>query len=302
MGEKMKGVLLLDKPSGMTSHDVVDHIRRAANMRRVGHTGTLDPAATGLLIICVGEATRLSEYLTRLDKVYEGYLRFGVVTDSYDMDGKVLEENPVPEINSGQIQEAFDPLTGKIQQVPPMVSAVKVGGQRLYKIARKGETVERKPRDVTVKEFRLLEYEPPLAHFRVECTSGTYVRALCHDVGQAIGCGGTLDSLRRTAVGRHKVENALPVDAFENEEHIYEHLIPMGEVLDLPEVVVRAKGEHLVASGGALRRAELKSECPITEGWIQVKSDRGELLALAQVEQGPAEIQVLPKRVFAGRR
>ncbi len=298
----MKGVLLLDKPPGMTSHDVVDRIRRAAHMRRVGHTGTLDPSATGLLIICLGEATRLSEYLTRLDKVYEGYLRFGVVTDSYDMAGKVLEENPVPDIGPEEIQEAFDALSGEIQQVPPMVSAVKVGGQRLYKLARKGQTVEREPRNVTVKEFRLLDYDPPLARFRVECTSGTYVRALCHDVGGAIGCGGTLDSLRRTAVGRHRVENATPVDGFENVEDIYEHLIPMGEALDLPEVVVRPKGEHVVATGGALRRAELKSECPVTEGWIQVKSDRGELLAIAQVEKGPAEIQVLPKRVFTGRR
>ena len=298
----MKGVLLLDKPSCITSHDVVDRIRRAAHTRRVGHTGTLDPSATGLLIICVGEATRLSEYLTRLDKVYEGYLRFGVVTDSYDMDGEVLEENPVPELDPDAIQEAFDVFTGAIEQVPPMVSAVKVGGKRLYKLARKGETVERKPRNVTVKEFRLLGYEAPLAQFRVECTSGTYVRALCQDVGQIFGCGATLDSLRRVAVGRHRVENAIPVDDFQNEEDIYEHLIAMGEALDLPEVVVRPKGEHLVACGGALRRAELKTDCPITEGWIQVKSDRGELLALAQVEKGPVELQVLPRRVFAGRR
>ena len=298
----MKGVLLLDKPSGMTSHDVVDRIRGAAHTRRVGHTGTLDPSATGLLIICVGEATRLSEHLTRLDKVYEGYLRFGVVTDSYDMDGKVLEENSVPDISPEQIQKAFDALTGKIQQIPPMVSAVKVGGQRLYKMARKGETVERKPREVTVKEYRLLEYEAPLARFRVECTSGTYVRALCHDVGHSIGCGGTLDSLRRVAVGRYRVENASPVDAFEDVDDIYERLIPMGEALELPEVVVGPKGEYLVATGGALRRAELKADCPVTEGWIQVKSARGELLALARVEQGPAELQVLPKRVFAGRR
>ena len=298
----MKGVLLLDKPAGITSHDVVDRVRRAAHTRRVGHTGTLDPSATGLLIICVGEATRLSEYLTRLDKVYKGYLRFGVVTDSYDMDGKVLEENPVPELDSDAIQEAFDAFSGEIEQVPPMVSAVKVGGKRLYKMARKGETVERKARKVTVKEFRLLGYEAPLAQFRVECTSGTYVRALCHDVGQTLGCGATLDSLRRVAVGRHRVEDAIPGDDFQNEEDVYEHLMAMGEALDLPEVVVRPKGEHLVASGGTLHRAELKSDCPVTEGWIQIKSERGELLALAQVEKGPVEIQVLPRRVFAGRR
>lgn len=294
----MKGILLVDKPSGITSHDVVDRIRRAAHMRRVGHTGTLDPAATGLLIICVGAATRLSEYLTRLDKVYEGYLRFGVVTDSYDMDGAVLEENPVPDLDLEAIQKAFDSLTGAIEQVPPMVSAVKVGGKRLYKMARKGETVERKPRQVTVKEFRLLGYESPLAQFRVTCTSGTYVRGLCHDIGGMFGCGGVLDSLRRTVVGQYRAEDALPVEDFQSVNDVRDRLIPMGEALDLPEVVVRAKGEHMVATGGTLRQAELRDQCPVTEGWIQVKSDRGELLAIAQVKQGPVDLQVLPRRVF----
>ena len=294
----MKGILLIDKPSGITSHDVVDRIRRAAHIRRVGHTGTLDPAATGLLIICVGPATRLSEYLTKLDKVYEGYLRFGVVSDSYDMDGTVLEENPVPDLDPASIQESFDSLTGVIEQIPPMVSAVKVGGKRLYKMARNGETVERKPRKVTVSEFSMLGYEAPLAQFKVRCTSGTYVRGLCHDVGGMHGCGGVLDSLRRTAVGRYRVEDATPVDDIQSQDDIRKHLVPMGEALDLPEVVVGAKGEHLVASGSALRSSELRDACPVTEGWIQVKSDRGELLALAQVKQGPVDLQVLPKRVF----
>lgn len=298
----MKGVLLVDKPSGMTSHDVVDRIRRAAKMRRVGHTGTLDPGATGLLIICLGAATRLSEYLTRLDKVYEGYTRLGVVTDSYDMDGTVLEEREVPELEPADIQAVFDQFTGAISQVPPMVSAVKVGGRRLYKMAREGETVEREARDVTVKEFHLIDYQAPLAQFRVCCSSGTYVRGLCHDAGEVLGCGAALDSLRRTAVGRHTVENAAPVDAFKTVDDIYERLMPMGEALDLPEVIVHPRSERVVASGGALHRAELKGECPVTEGWIQVKSTRGELLALAEVEKTPVELQVLPRRVFVGAR
>ena len=160
--EELKGVLLVDKPSGMTSHDVVDRIRAASGIRRVGHTGTLDPAATGLLILCIGPATRLSEYLTGLDKVYEGHMRLGVSTDSHDMDGSVLEERPVPMLTLARIQEVFDNFTGQIEQIPPMVSAVKVGGQRLYKLARKGETVERKPRQIIVSEFQALEFAPPL--------------------------------------------------------------------------------------------------------------------------------------------
>ncbi len=299
MNDELKGVLLVDKPAGMTSHDVVDRVRRAAGIRRVGHTGTLDPAATGLLIICVGPATRLSEYLTGLDKVYEGYMRLGVVTDSHDMDGEVLEENDVPDLALETIQSAFDDLTGQIEQVPPMVSAVKVGGQRLYKLARKGETVERKPRQITVNEFAALGYEPPLVHFRVGCTSGTYVRSLCHDAGAALDCGATLDSLRRTAVGRHHVGAAVPLEQLQTPEDVRARLVEMGAVLDLPAVIVSQRGEQLIASGGALRRAELQGDCPVDEGWLQLKSDGGELLALGQVRRGPPELQILPKRVFS---
>ncbi len=299
MAEELKGVLLVDKPAGMTSHDVVDHIRRATGIRRVGHTGTLDPAATGLLIICIGPATRLSEYLTGLDKVYEGYMRLGVVTSSHDMDGEVLEQNDVPELELPRIQAAFDEFTGQIEQVPPMVSAVKVGGQRLYKLARKGETVERKPRQITVNEFVALGYAPPLVHFRVSCTSGTYVRSLCHDAGAALGCGATLDRLRRTAVGRHRVEEAAPLDTLTDFASVSTRLVPMSDALDLPSIAVSARGERILASGGLLRGPELAGDVPATsEGLVQIKSPSGELLALGQVRRGPPELQVVPKRVF----
>jgi len=147
----MNGILLVDKPTGLTSHDVVDKIRRAAGIRRVGHTGTLDPGATGLLILCLGPATRLSEHLTNLDKTYEGTMRLGIVTDSYDLEGKTLEERPAPALDVAALQRACEPFTGDIMQVPPMLSAVKVGGRRLYKMARKGEDVERPARPVTVR-------------------------------------------------------------------------------------------------------------------------------------------------------
>ncbi len=296
--EDLKGVLLVDKPAGMTSHDVVDRIRAASGVRRVGHTGTLDPAATGLLILCIGPATRLSEYLTGLDKVYEGHMRLGVSTDSHDMDGVVLEERPVPPLKLKQIQEILDEFTGQIEQVPPMVSAVKVGGQRLYKLARKGETVERKPRQITISEFQALEFSPPLVQFRVRCTSGTYVRSLCHEVGQRLGCGGALDTLRRVAVGKYTVADAVRLDTLTNGAEVRARLLPMGGALDLPAVTIRRQGERMLATGGALGRVELKTECPVREGWIQIKSESGELLALGQVKEGPGELQVLPKRVF----
>ena len=287
----------------MTSHDVVDRIRKATGMRRIGHTGTLDPNATGLLILCLGPATRLSEHLTGLDKVYEGDMRLGITTDSHDMAGEVLEEKPVPsDLTAEQVAAIFQEFTGDIQQVPPMVSAVKVGGERLYKLARKGQTVTREPRPVTVHEFSLLRFEPPLVGFRVGCTSGTYVRSLCHEVGQRLGCGATLNSLRRTAVGRHTVEQAAPVDAFKTATDVEQRLLALETALDLPEVVLRPGGRRLVASGSAITAQDLQDACPVSAGWVQLKSDKGELLALGQVQQSATAVSILPRRVFVSTR
>lgn len=295
----MNGLLLVDKPSGMTSHDVVDRIRKVTGIRKIGHTGTLDPSATGMLILCIGKATRLSEFLTGLDKVYEGDMRLGVVTDSFDMDGKILEENPVPELDIRAIQTVCDQFTGDIEQVPPMVSAVKVGGERLYKRARKGETVERKPRPVTVNTFEVLDWNSPLAHFRVSCTRGTYVRSLCHDVGAVLGCGATVDSLRRTSVGKHAIGNARPLDHFESRSDVEERLMRPGDALELPEVVVLPSGRRQVETGGLIRLSDLKSRCAISEGFVQVMSCEGELLALAEFTDGPGGPCLQPRRVFA---
>ncbi len=294
----MNGLLLVDKPSGITSHDVVDRIRRASGMRRIGHTGTLDPAATGLLVLCLGAATRLSEHLTSLDKVYEGAMRLGITTDSYDMDGKIVEEHEVPELDMKTLQDACNRFAGEILQVPPMVSAVKVGGERLYKRARKGETVEREPRRVTVIEFTVLRYEAPDVFIRVCCTRGTYVRSLCHDVGALLGCGGTLASLRRTRVGNHSIENALPVDEFKQRDLVAERLLPMDSALDLPEVIVRPTGRALTATGGLLGPADLMEACPVKEGWVQIKLASGRLIALGQAQETPTGVRVHAKRVL----
>ncbi|HNR35618.1 MAG TPA: tRNA pseudouridine(55) synthase TruB [Candidatus Hydrogenedentes bacterium] len=294
----MNGLLLVDKPSGITSHDVVDCIRHAAGMRRIGHTGTLDPAATGLLVLCLGTATRLSEHLTSLDKVYEGAMRLGIETDSYDMDGKIVAEREVPEFTLDVLQDACNRFVGEILQVPPMVSAVKVGGERLYKRARQGETVEREPRRVTVREFTVLRYTPPDVFIRVCCTRGTYVRSLCHDAGKLLGCGATLASLRRTRVGHHSVEEALPMASFTNRETVASRLLPMDSALDLPIVTVRPTGRSLAATGGLLGPADLMEPPPEKEGWVQIKLASGRLIALGHAQQTPAGMRIHAKRVL----
>ncbi len=298
----MKGILLVDKPAGMTSHDVVDRIRRAARMKRVGHTGTLDPAATGLLILCLGPATRLSEHFTGLEKTYEGTMRLGIETASYDLDGEVVAEKPVPELDIAAIQHQCTPFTGQIQQIPPMVSAVKVDGERLYKLARKGETVERPARSVLVRAYDVLSYDAPDARVRVTCSSGTYVRSLCHDVGQAIGCGAALASLRRLAVGRHRVEDALPLEAFTSPDSVAARLLPMGDALDLPAGVLEDDALPALANGNPISSRNLVGGCPVSHGWLQLKNRAGELLALGMVEPAGLESLVHPERVFFNDR
>lgn len=210
--DALDGALLVDKPSGPTSHDVVDAVRRRFRLKKVGHCGTLDPAATGLLILVLGKATRLSEKLMSSDKVYEGTIRLGSATDSYDATGRVTSALPVPPITLEQINEYAAGFVGDILQTPPMVSAVKKDGVPLYKLARKGVEVERKPRLIHVYTFRFTRYEEPVGTFRVACTKGTYVRSLAHELGQKVGCGAHLESLRRVTIDRHEVVDALPLD------------------------------------------------------------------------------------------
>lgn len=296
----MKGVLLVDKPAGLTSHDVVDHVRAASGIRRIGHTGTLDPGATGLLVLCIGSATRLAQYVTDMDKTYEGTMRLGVITDSYDLDGKRLEERPVPDLQEDAIREAMARYVGDIEQLPPMVSAVKVGGQRLYKLARKGQEVERERRPVTVYEFSLLNFTPPDAQIRVRCSRGTYVRTLCHDVGQDLGCGAALASLRRTRVGKHAIENAARIDDLKTPDDVRKRLLDMDHVLDLPVACVAGQYRRLVETGGVLYPMHLTAPCPVSEGWVQIKSESGKLLALGEVQTGQDDITIQPKRVLTG--
>lgn len=209
----LDGAILVDKPAGPTSHDVVDAIRRKFGIKKVGHCGTLDPNATGLLIIVLGRGTKLSERLMGDDKVYEGTIKFGEATDSYDSDGELTGSLPVMPMTLDQLNEDAATFIGDLMQVPPMVSAIKKNGVPLYKLARKGIEVEREPRLIHVYNFRFTDYAEPLGQFRVACTKGTYVRSLAHDLGQKLGCGAHLTTLRRSASGKFDVADALPLDA-----------------------------------------------------------------------------------------
>ena len=209
----LDGAILVDKPAGPTSHDVVDAIRRTFGIKKVGHCGTLDPNATGLLIIVLGRGTKLSERLMGDDKVYEGTIKFGETTDSYDCDGEITASLPVPPLTQEQLNAEAAKFIGDQMQMPPMVSAIKKNGVPLYKLARKGIEVEREARLVHIYNFRFTSYAEPLGQFRVACTKGTYIRSLAHDLGQKLGCGAHLTSLRRSASGKFDVADALPLDA-----------------------------------------------------------------------------------------
>lgn len=208
----LDGALLVDKPAGPTSHDIVDAIRRQFGIKKVGHCGTLDPAATGLLIIVLGRGTKLSERLMSDDKVYEGSMKFGETTNSYDADGDLVASLPVPPLTLEELDQTAEGFIGDQMQIPPMVSAIKKDGVPLYKLARKGVEVEREPRLIHIYNFRFKAYEEPFASFRIACTKGTYVRSLAHDLGQKIGCGAHLVSLRRVVSGKFDVADATPFE------------------------------------------------------------------------------------------
>lgn len=213
--KEMEGVLLVDKPTDHTSHDVVARLRRKLHMKRIGHAGTLDPMATGLLIMLIGKATRISQYLISLDKEYEGTIELGKITDSQDAQGQVMETRPVPALTEPELRKVMDSFLGDQYQTPPMYSAIKIDGVPLYKSARKGEEIEREPRFIRVSSFELTRFGVPSFDFRLRSTKGTYVRTIAHDLGQRIGCGAHLSALRRTATDRFTISQAITLDEIE---------------------------------------------------------------------------------------
>jgi tRNA pseudouridine55 synthase len=214
-----EGILIIDKPKGMTSHDVVDHVRKVLRLRRVGHSGTLDPMASGVLVILVGKATKLFKEFLDFEKGYTATLTLGKVTDTGDADGKVIQSLSCPPLTEETIREVFKEFMGEIQQIPPMVSAVRYKGKRLYQFARLGVEVPRKARRVTIKELKLIEFNTPEIKFYIRCSSGTYIRQLACDIAGKLGCGGYISQIERLNVGPYDLKNAIKLNQV-NESHI----------------------------------------------------------------------------------
>lgn len=250
------GILPVEKGPGVTSFQVVAHLRRVLRAPRIGHGGTLDPAATGLLPILIGEATKLAPYLVDLDKEYVATVRLGVITETQDLSGAVLETRPVPALDAPALEAALAPLTGVIRQVPPMYSALRRGGKRLYELARQGVEVEREPREVTVHSIQLESVALPDFVVRIRCGKGTYVRTLAADVGAALGCGAALAALVRTRVGPYRLEGAVPWDEVREArsgERLWPRLLPPDSALiELGAVRLDAAAARAFAHGQAV--------------------------------------------------
>jgi tRNA pseudouridine55 synthase len=279
----LRGILLLDKPSGPTSHDMVYALRRGTREKRVGHAGTLDPLATGLLVLCLGAATRLSEYLAGKDKRYTATVRLGQATDTYDAQGTVTSESTaLPE--RAAVEAALAQFRGEQQQVPPAYSAIKRGGQKAYDLARRGETVTLEPRSVNFYAIELIDWQPPLVVLDVHCSAGTYIRSLAHDVGQALGCGAHLAALRRTASGALRVEQAVTLAALEAafaagtwQQYL---LKPDAAVPDWPAVQLTAQDAVRVERGQSVRL-----DAPSTPGKLgRAYNPAGEFFAVLRAD------------------
>lgn len=290
----VSGVLVIDKPVGMTSHDVVQVIRRGTGIRRAGHTGTLDPRASGVLVILVGPAVRLSEFVSASDKRYQATIRLGSSTDTYDAAGTVTNFTSDFNVSEEYFNEMLQKFVGEIEQVPPPFSAVKVKGKKAYELARNGEQVELQPRIINVYSLEVLEWAPPEAVIDVYCSSGTYVRSLTNDLGNALGVGAHLIGLRRTKSGRFTLRDAIPLrriqESFDAGDW-YKYLIPAAEALaDWPMVELDADQVELVRHG-----LRVKTESDVT-GWARGVSEQGDLVALLEVDEETGEWQ--PRKVF----
>jgi tRNA pseudouridine55 synthase len=296
----MKGVVIVDKPAGITSHDAVDRVRKLLGERKAGHTGTLDPMATGVLAVCVGEATKIASFLTGDDKVYEATMRLGVRTDTLDMTGQVLTEQE-PRATDADVKAVLAAFTGTITQVPPQYSAVKVRGKALYKWARKGIRVEPPPREVQIREILLQGIELPRVRFTVTCSKGTYVRTLCADMGDRLGCGAALEQLRRTRSGIFRLQDAVRLDGESDDgirAKLEQGLIPMNRALPgLRDIVIPPLLEQKLAKGhqpDVEGLAALQIPSLATADVVKFISGEGRLVALARMLVSAGEIPSLP--------
>ena len=273
----MNGIVIIDKPEGWTSQDVTARLRRVFNTRRIGHGGTLDPMATGVLPVVVDRATRGVEFFEHAEKIYEATLRLGLTTDTEDVTGQVLSEQEV-RISEQDFLNILPKFRGKIQQIPPMYSALKVNGQKLCDLARKGREVERQPREIEIFELECLEFSGNTVRLRVHCSKGTYIRTLCKDIGAALGCGGCMAALRRVQAGEYTLDQAVPLQTLLDCENPGEYLRAVDTLFtQYPPVTLTANQEKRCRNGGSFT-------LPMADGTYRAYAQNGEFLMLAQVE------------------
>lgn len=290
---ELNGVLPVDKPTGPTSHDVVARARRALRLRRIGHTGTLDPFASGLLLLCLGPATRLAEYLTALPKRYRATMRLGASTDTDDLTGTTLQTSEAwRELSAAEIERVLNSQVGTIMQRPPAYSAKRVQGQRMYEAARRGEVVERDPVEVRIETISIVRMDLPEVEFDVECGSGTYIRAIARDVGERLGVGGHLTALRRTAIGSISVESAVTLDDLDSPEAASEALLTPAESLaHLANIVLEEDEIEAIRHGRAVQGdADAPDEEPLA-----LLSPQRKLVAIGARRDG----SIRPRKVLA---
>ena len=275
----MNGIVIVDKPAGWTSQDVTARLRRVFNTRRIGHGGTLDPMATGVLPVFVGRATRGVEFFEHAEKTYEAVLRLGIITDTEDVTGEVLQQREV-NISEAEFMGILPQFRGEIQQIPPMYSALKVNGQKLCDLARKGVEVERKARTITIFELECLEFTGLTARLRVRCSKGTYIRTLCKDIGEALGCGGCMESLRRVQAGEYTISESVPLATLLETEDPEQYLRAVDSMFrGYPAVTLTAKQELRCRNGNSF-------SVGMADGKYRAYGENGEFLMLAQVEAG----------------
>ncbi|GAK52458.1 tRNA pseudouridine synthase B 1 [Candidatus Moduliflexus flocculans] len=310
MTEILHGVLLIRKTAGMTSHDVVAQIRKIFQTKKVGHAGTLDPFATGLLLLCLGDATRIVQYLTDGEKTYRAVMKLGERTDTQDYTGKIIERRDVPALTTEDVEGMFARFTGEIAQVPPMYSARRVQGQRLYELARAGKEVEREARPVTIRELTLTAMTLPYLHLQVVCSKGTYIRALANDLGEAFGCGAHLTELERTQSGRFLLHDAMSLEELvamrDDRERLRRCLLPIDAALaEWPSLTLDETAAGRIAHGAAVALPTEAGEMLPSRSNVRVHNQAGTLLALAWIEYLPETeeasllSQIHPFMVFA---
>ena len=275
----MNGIVIVDKPQGWTSQDVTARLRRVFNTRRIGHGGTLDPMATGVLPVFVGRATRGVEFFEHAEKTYETVLRLGITTDTEDISGTVLTEQDAF-VTGEQLEEVLANFRGEILQVPPMYSALKVGGQKLVDLARKGKEVERQPRPITIHELRLLGMDADGIHLRVRCSKGTYIRTLCKDIGEALGCGGCMAALRRVQAGEYTIDEAVPLQTLLETEDPEPYLRPVDTMFRQYDAITLTEKQELRCRNGN------SFSISLANGTYRAYGKNGEFLALSKVDGG----------------